>query len=348
MCFGSTAYQITDLGRVSATSINNSGKIVGVFDTGEASSWGDISHAFLWQDGVMTDLGALPGDTNSRAMAINDQGQIVGESIKANNSNARAFIYSGDTMTGLGAFGGSEDFARAISNSGQIAGTMYNGAYHAFAWQNGQVTWLGALGGSYRSCFAYDINNSGQIVGRSTTYGSSDHAFLWHDGQMGDLGTLGPASEWSKAYGINDLGQVVGESGGKAFLWQDSVMKSICSLGIGSSASRISNRSQVIGTWKTSDGYYDAKGKWVPTPQSRPFLWEDGVATDINSVIPADAGWFLRYAQDINDLGQIVGEGLIDGEAHAYLLTPVAEPSSLIALLAGLGGLGAVRRPRVG
>ena len=37
----------------------------------------------------------------------------------------------------------------------------------------------------------------------------------------------------------------------------------------------------------------------------------------------ADSGWQMVFAHDINDAGQIVGQGLIDGEMHAFVLTPV-------------------------
>src|SRR5436305_9169730 len=39
-----------------------------------------ISHAFRWQKGVLTDLGALPGGNNSSASAINARGWVVGGS----------------------------------------------------------------------------------------------------------------------------------------------------------------------------------------------------------------------------------------------------------------------------
>jgi probable HAF family extracellular repeat protein len=37
------------------------------------------THAFIWQNGVMTDLGTLPDDILGRAWGINDNGQVVGE-----------------------------------------------------------------------------------------------------------------------------------------------------------------------------------------------------------------------------------------------------------------------------
>ena len=40
-------------------------------------------------------------------------------------------------------------------------------------------------------------------------------------------------------------------------------------------------------------------------------------------MIPPESGWQLQEATDINDAGQIVGHGLIDGETHGFVLTPV-------------------------
>jgi probable HAF family extracellular repeat protein len=88
---------------------------------------------------------------------------------------------------------------------------------------------LGTLGGAESRATA--VNNSGQVVGYSTTASGSVHAFLWNPttpngnvGKIVDLGTLGGQS--CRAYGINNLGQVVGVSdvvpGARsphAFLW---------------------------------------------------------------------------------------------------------------------------------
>src|SRR5262245_5530963 len=62
-----------------ALAINERGQIVGWSATPSQEI-----HAVLWQDGMVTDLGTLPGDNLSWAMAINDRGQIVGFSGRSN------------------------------------------------------------------------------------------------------------------------------------------------------------------------------------------------------------------------------------------------------------------------
>jgi hypothetical protein len=54
-------------------------------------------------------------------------------------------------------------------------------------------------------------------------------------------------------------------------------------------------------------------------------------------LIAPGTGWDFSDALAINDAGQIVGQGKIDGQYRAFVLTPVPEPSTLVMLLvAGL------------
>ena len=87
-------------------------------------------------------------------------------------------------------------------------------------------------------------------------------------------------------------------------------------------------------------------GQVVGESGGRAFVYDDGAMRDLNTLLPADSGWVLRSAQDVNNLGQIVGWGTApDGIGpRAFLLTPVPEPGH-IALL-GLCGLATLRRRR--
>jgi probable HAF family extracellular repeat protein len=55
---------------------------------------------------------------------------------------------------------------------------------------------------------------------------------------------------------------------------------------------------------------------------SRAFLYDADGMTDLNTLIPPGSGWTLLQAADINELGQIVGHGMIGGQKHACLLKP--------------------------
>ena len=54
------------------------------------------------------------------------------------------------------------------------------------------------------------------------------------------------------------------------------------------------------------------------------FIYQGGVRTDLNTLLPAGSGWKLEIASGINDRGQIAGTGVIGGVRHAFLLTPAA------------------------
>src|SRR5581483_7542242 len=66
--------------------VTDTGIVVGSLDTGiEGPGFPDISHAFRWEAGTLTDLGSLPGAPvgsafYSSAAAINSSGIIVGNS----------------------------------------------------------------------------------------------------------------------------------------------------------------------------------------------------------------------------------------------------------------------------
>ena len=99
---------------------------------GQSDLPGDnLFHAFLWQDGAMTDLGTLPGDANSMATDINEKGQVVGTSCDATFSVCRAFLWEDGVMTDLNALIPPNSslflaFGGGINDRGEIAGSAFD------------------------------------------------------------------------------------------------------------------------------------------------------------------------------------------------------------------------------
>jgi len=127
----------------------------------------------------------------------------------------------------------------------------------------------------------------------------------------------------SIARGINESGQIPGQGqnpGGqpRAFLWEGSEMKDlgVPARGNLSRARSINGSGDVVGEWRIS-----VNGQ----QRFKAFLWEDGQMKDLNALIPAGAGWDLLGAQAINESGQIVGSGTINGQTHAFLYEPDTE-----------------------
>ena len=82
--------------------------------------------------------------------------------------------------------------------------------------------------------------------------------------------------------------------------------------------SRMNYNGDIVG------GYYI--GGVVASENSSTFVYlaSTRMLYDLHDFLPADSDWFLDSADDINDSGQIVGDGYTgtDGERHAYRFTP--------------------------
>ena len=88
----------------------------------------------------ITDLGGLGGGS-SQAVAINNRGQVAGDSyVKAGAWHA--FVWQNGKMTDLGTLGGDRSYAEAINDAGQVVGwsTTAGGEGRAFLWERGKMT----------------------------------------------------------------------------------------------------------------------------------------------------------------------------------------------------------------
>jgi probable HAF family extracellular repeat protein len=164
----------------------------------------------------MNDLGTLCSidfTCDSIAWGINQREMIVGQAsisvFQDIDNSVHAFLHTpGGGNQDLGTLGGSNSYARAINDAGQITGfsATHDGPVHAFfRTVEGQMFDIGTLGG--RASFAYAINDEGEVVGSAKTILEEDHAFLWRGGVMTDLNTYLPRdSGWVliEAHGIND------------------------------------------------------------------------------------------------------------------------------------------------
>lgn len=286
-----------------------------------------VEHAVVWHNGTLTDLGTLPGGTNSQGASISASGLIAGFSDNGlidpltGQLESVATLWWGRRIISLGTLpGGTESLAFSVNSRGQVVGYSNNeildpfsmGGFptqtRAFLWQNRVMTDLGTLGGP--DSLAFDVNERGQIAGQSYTNSTpnpttglpTQNPFYWENGKMTDLGTLGGTigiANW-----MNNRGQVVGNSNVAgdqdfhAFLWdKEEGLKDLGSLpgGSSSAANWINDAGEVVGGSNSSNG-------------DRAVLWKNGAMIDLG-ILQGDCS---SEAWAINSQGQIVGNSSPD------------------------------------
>lgn len=249
---------------------------------------------------------------------------------------------------------GSTDYD-SFNYLGQLAvgGRTYNATTYVAGsnvfFNDGTVIDLSTFAPSYSpsGTTAVAINNLNQVTGNTGYFQS----FLWSQETGFTLINAPGPGGYSSASDINNLGQVVGSAGApdagfEGYAW--SLNGPDFNIGLlpdivpglgGTFAKGINDQSQVVG--------YEGSSS---TLEYRAILYEEGTLYDLNNLIPANSGWTLETAFDINNQGQIVGTGVFNGQEQDFLLSPISgtdpepipEPSTTLATLA-FGALSALK-----
>ncbi len=182
---------MTDLGTLGgdhscALDINNAGKIVGwSMAPGTPVDANDtdpppVRRAFLWTAGSgMTDLGTL-GGLNSTAMAIDDDGRIIGWSDTSYGERHIVLWDPNDGMQHIGTTGGCMAEGWGISAGGIVGWSLdQDGRMHGF-WSQPDLMLreIGQPLGGEGPVFVADITGDVVVVGSANTADGDEQAYL--------------------------------------------------------------------------------------------------------------------------------------------------------------------------
>lgn len=315
-------YSIVDLRPGTVTGLNDSGTIVGFA----------AQHAFYIRNGerFVTALEASFPDqpeisfglARLRWSKVNDAGLFVGSASLTNHSSSipvlptdyrYPIVWNGTGPARI--LNVTNGTANAVNAMGTVVGSWgFGNVGGAFRYDGTNIVPLEGM------TFANDINDLGVIAGTSQS-----KAAVWFDGVVTILNidySFGDLLE-SHATEINASGQVAGTiryvstSSGRlwerGFLWSNGSTEFLGPLeGQYTRVRDVNNSGIAVGTIAGP-----AENEF-----SRPFVYRDGELIDLNTLIP-NAGWVLHSANAINEAGQIVGQGALNGNSTSFLLNPL-------------------------
>jgi probable HAF family extracellular repeat protein len=320
------------------------------------------THATVWKNGEIVDLGTLEGGYESVALAANNRGQVVG--VSANlvadqfgplGTQNRIFLWQNGAMEDLNTLGGPDagflDLVGnvAINERGQVAACSFANStpnpvtgtptLDPFLWQHGTMSDLGSLGGT--SGCATALNTRGEIIGYSNLAGDlTFHAFLWDRGLLNDLGTFGGNN--AIALAINDRGHIVGRAdtttictscpaGNQGqlhhpFFWKNGTMIDLGLIpgdDVGTAFSINSKDQILISSTRCIHIRPDDSCDGV---RYHALLWENGAVFDLQTLVDGGSDIPVNQVTNINERGEIAGTGVLpNGDMHAFVLIPCTD-----------------------
>jgi probable HAF family extracellular repeat protein len=155
-----------------AAGINDNDDVVGASGTCEIiENSAPAVHAVVWRNGQVFNLPGLGGVMNNVALAINNAGQIAGESDPQGDATTYAVLWQNGRMTNLGVLSGDVlSVANDINAQGQVVGVSCDadGNCRAFLWDKGVMMDLNSLippDSPLYLTYASGINDRGEIAG---------------------------------------------------------------------------------------------------------------------------------------------------------------------------------------
>jgi len=281
------------------------------------------------QSYTLTDLGVLPGDSNSVATAMNGSGHIVGCSGVRNDCNINSISGSAFLWTERGGMrslqpppGGGFSLAVAINDSDDMVGYVVISAngYAALWPKNGGLELVGQIISN-----ATGINDRGEVIGTQSVHGA-EHPFVWSKALGKRELYAPPGSYFTIPVGINRSGHVCGITEDTAtylehsLLWTRAGILDLGTLpgGTFSYATAINNLDEVVGYGDNGPTYYEG------------YLWNK--ATGMQDIGSLDGSGSNPLA--VNDLSQVVGyASLISIGNHAFVWSKEAGMQDLNNLI---------------